>query len=139
MDLSLREGAMIDNMAQFINKSLLANEDSITAEDIERCHSIGKKVGTRKPQIIVKFASYLIKSKVFASKTKLKGHPDRVFLTEDLTSKNYSVIKSLLELRKARKISSCWTSNGKILAKLTTEGSNITDDIAQKLGVENDV
>ena len=34
MDLSLREGAMIDNMAQFINKSLLANEDSITAKDI---------------------------------------------------------------------------------------------------------
>ena len=35
MDLSLREGAMIDNMAQFSNKSLLANEDSITAKDIE--------------------------------------------------------------------------------------------------------
>ena len=143
MDLSLREGAMIDSMAQFINKSLLANEDSITAKDIERCHPIGRKVGTRKPQIIVKFASYQIKSKVFASKTKLKGHPDRVFLTEDLTSKNHSVIKSLLELRKARKISSFWTSNGKILAKVTPEGSivslNITDDIAQKLGVENDV
>ena len=143
MDLSLREGAMIDNMAQFINKSFLANEDSITAKDIERCHPIGRKVGTRKPQIIVKLASYQIKSKVFASKTKLKGHPDRVFLTEDLTSKNHSVIKSLLELRKARKISSFWTSNGKILAKVTPEGSivslNITDDIAQKLGVENDV
>ena len=80
---------------------------------------------------------------MFASKTKLKGNPDRVFLTEDLTSNNHSVIKSLLELRKARKISSFWTSNGKILAKVTPESSivslNITDDIAQKLGVENDV
>ena len=95
----LREGAMIDNMAQFINKSLLANEDSITAKDIERCHPIGRKVGTRKPQIIVKFASYQIKSKVFASKTKLKGHPDRVFLTEDLTSNQNLVRCSIFNIQ----------------------------------------
>ena len=64
-------------------------------------------------------------------------------LIADLTSKNHSVIKSLLELRKARKISSFWTSKWKILAKVTPESSivslNSTDDIAQKLGVENDL
>ena len=80
---------------------------------------------------------------MFANKTKLKGHPDRVFLTEDLTSKNHSVIKSLLELRKSKKINSFWTTNGKILAKVTPESTvvtlNIADDIAQKLGVDTNV
>ena len=41
-----------------------------------------KKRKGRKQQIIVKFSNYKIKSKVFASKTKLKGHSDRTFITE---------------------------------------------------------
>ena len=119
MDLSLKEGEMIHSMAGFINTTILANEENISDRDIERCHPISKKVGTRKPQIIVKFTSYKTRAKVYANKTKLKGHPDKTFLTEDLTSKNHSVIKSLLELRKAKRINSFWTSNGKILAKVT--------------------
>ena len=143
MDPSLKECDMIHSMTKFINKSLLDTGENISDRDIERCHPIGRKVGTRKPQIIVKFSSYKIRSKVFANKTKLKGHPDRVFLTEDLTSKNHSVIKSLLELRKSKKINSFWTTNGKILAKVTPESTvvtlNIADDIAQKLGVDTNV
>ena len=71
----------------------------------------------------------------------MKGHPDKTFLTEDLTSKNHSVIKSLLKLRKAKRINSFWTSNGKILAKVAPEAAlvtlDFTDDISQKLGIRD--
>ena len=141
MDLSLKEGEMIHSLVGFINNTILTNEEKISDNDIERCHPIGKKVGTRKPQIIVKFTSYKTRAKVFANKTKLKGHPNKTFLTEDLTSKNHTVIKSLLELRKAKRINSFWTSNGKILAKVSPEAAlvtlDFTDDISQKLGIRD--
>ena len=121
---------------------MLPNEEKITDRDIERCHPIGRKVRGRKQQIIVKFSNYKIKSKVFASKTKLKGHSDRTFITEDLTTLNHGVVKSLLELRKSAKINSFWTSNGKILVKKSQEASpislNIMDDISVKLGLSSD-
>ena len=68
--------------------------------DVERCHSIVRKVGGRTPQVIVKFSSFKTQTKTFANKTKLKGHSARTFVTEDLTTLNYRVVKSLLELKK---------------------------------------
>ena len=55
----------------------------------------------------------------------------------------YHLSYILLELRKSKKINSFWTTNGKILAKVTPESTvvtlNIADDIAQKLGVDTNV
>ena len=118
MDLSLKEGEMIHSMAGFIYTTILANEEKISERNIGRYHPIGKKVGTRKPQIIVKFTSYKTRARVCANKTKLKGHPDKTFLTEDLTSKNHSVIKSLLELRKAKRLNVYGQVMVKFLPKL---------------------
>lgn len=93
----------------------------------------------RQREIIVKFTSYRTKALIFANKTKLKGNPDKTFITEDLTAHNHSVIKSLLELKKAKQIDSFWTVNGNVLAKTTHESSPIrlrfTDDIPKKLGI----
>ena len=71
MDLSLKECEMIHSMAGNINDNILVNEENISDKDIEMCLFIGKTVGTRKPQIIVKFTSYKTRAKVFAYKTKL--------------------------------------------------------------------
>ena len=96
----------------------------------------------RKPQIIVKFSSYKTKSKGFSYKTMLKGQSDRTFVTEDPTTLNHQVVKSLLELRKSRKINSFLTSNGIILAKETKDTSpihlNLMDNILFKVGLSDD-
>ena len=52
MDLSLKEGEMIHSLVGFINNTILTNEEKISDNDIERCHPIGKKVGTRKPKLL---------------------------------------------------------------------------------------
>ena len=90
---------MIHEVVHFVNNNMLPNEEKITDRDIVRCQPIGRKVIGRRQQIIVKFSNK-IKSKVFASKTKLKGQSDRTFINEDLTTLNHGVVKSLLELRK---------------------------------------
>ena len=82
MDLSLKEGEMIHSMAGFINTTILANEEKISDRDIERRTLLVRKWGrTKKPKIIVKFTSYKTREKVYANKTKLRGHPDKTFLT----------------------------------------------------------
>ena len=142
VDTSQKEDDMIHAVVTFINNNMMQNGEKITDRDVERCHPIGRKVRGRKPQIIVKFSSYKTKSKVFSNKTMLKGHGDKTFVTEDLTTQNHQVVKSLLELRKSRKINSFWTSNGKILAKKAQDTSpiqlNFMDNIPSKLGLSDD-
>ena len=141
IDTSHKEEDMIHGVVRFINDNMMSNGEKINDQDVERCHPIGRKIRGRTPQVIVKFSSYKTKTKMFANKTKLKGHSDRTFVTEDLTNLNHGVVKSLLELRKSRKINSFWTSNGKILVKKTQETSpvviNFMDDIPFKLNLSD--
>ena len=65
-------------------------------------------------------------------KTKLKKNPAKIFLTEDLTKKNQSIIQKLVELRKNGDIDSFWTNDCKISAKtfefsIPARVSSITD------------
>ena len=52
---------------------------AVSSEDIERCHPL------RGGQTIVKFKCYKIKAAVYKAKSALKGNPDNIFITEDLT------------------------------------------------------
>ena len=59
------------------------NEDALLA-DLDRTHRIKKKDSSSKPRpVIVKFAQYNIREKVFKSKKKLKGK--NISITETLT------------------------------------------------------
>ena len=59
------------------------NEDVLLA-DLDRTHRIKKKDSSSKPRpVIVKFAQYNIREKVFKSKKKLKGK--NISITETLT------------------------------------------------------
>ena len=53
-------------------------------EDIGRSHVIGKPKD-EKSQVIVRFLSYRVREKVKNSKKELKRHPDKIFITENLT------------------------------------------------------
>jgi hypothetical protein len=80
-------------------------------EDIGRSHVIGKhKDG--KSQVIVRFLSYRVREKVYNSKKELKRHPDKIFITENLTQYRTNLVKALAELKYSRKIHAYWTTDG---------------------------
>ena len=74
-------------------------EIPIGEDDVERCYK-----GNR--PIIIKFKSYKFKAAVFHAKTKLKKNPDKIFVAEDLTKKNHSIVQKLVQLRKDTSIDS---------------------------------
>ena len=86
----------------------------ITADEIDRCHPLGN-------QVIVKFRYYKSKAAVFKAKSKLKDHPDKIFMTEDLTKTNHSIVQKLLQLRKSKQIHGFWTQDAKIYLKVSDD------------------
>lgn len=107
------EDGLTAEMIVIINK--LIPEAPISAEDIERCHPVGK---AEPKQILVKFARYKTKHQVYSAKKNLKNNKARIFMSEDLTKENHSLVKELLQLRKSSKIDSFWTTNGKVFYKM---------------------
>ena len=60
-------------------------QDEINIEDLDRTHRIGKVNNGKSRPIIVKFARYNVRKKVFHNKRKLKGK--NMSITESLTKK----------------------------------------------------
>ena len=50
-------------------------------------------------------------------KKNLKNNKDNIFITEDLTKFRQSIIKELNTQKKAKKLNSFWTFDGRIFAK----------------------
>lgn len=96
----------------------------LTKEDISRSHVIGK-TNNGKSQVIVRFISYRTREKVYGGKKKLKSHPDRLFITENLTEYRSNIVRALGKLKYNKKIDSYWTSDGRIYVKATTEGRKL--------------
>ena len=93
-------------------------EVPLDEDDIERCHVLSKANAKGNRPIIIKFKSYKSKAAVFHAKGKLKTNPNKIFITEDLTNKNYSIIQNLVQMRKEDSIDSFWTNDGKINVKV---------------------
>ena len=102
---------------QFLNRNVLRDSRPLQILDIERCHFVGKPIAGRPKQIIIKFAHYHDKRRVFAVKSNLKNNLSKDYVTEDLTSNNHSMVKQLLTMKKGNKIDSFWTSDGRVYAK----------------------
>lgn len=88
----------------------------IQKEDIGRSHVIGK-VRNGKSQVIVRFLSYRIREKVYSAKKRLKGDPDKIFITENLTTFRTNLVKELSDLKFNHNINAYWTNDGRIYAK----------------------
>ena len=89
---------------------------TVSINDIDRTHRIGKKVAGKTRPIIVKLARYNMRSKIFLNKKRLKGK--KISITESLTAKR---MKILNEAREKIGFTSVWTSDGKILYKCPTD------------------
>ena len=126
----------------YLNANVLRDDKPLQLKDIKRCHYIGRAKKDKPRQIIVKFSHYHDKQRVYAAKSNLKGNPFKTFMTEDLTSNNYSVVKQLLALKNVDKIDSFWTSNGRTLVKkdATSEPTRVSsqDSVLLKLQIETE-
>lgn len=83
--------------------------------EIDRSHRIGPKSHKKdKPRgIIVKFAQYNIRDKVYKAKKRLKGSTPKMHILESLTAKR---VKLLDDLRKKLKdkLAASWTQDGRL-------------------------
>ena len=121
--------------------SKLDLDSPVTPDQVDRVHRVGpKKVETTRA-ILIKFATYGVRKKVFQSKKNLKAKTRNVqvtnednsdnrsvddqntetdgsiYINEDLTKIRANLIWKARLLKKDKKISDCWTHDGTILIK----------------------
>ena len=89
---------------------------SITIDDIGRTHTIGK-IKEGKASIIVRFLSYRKRQQVYSNKKRLRNHPDKLNISENLTRQRFALILKLNKHRKRGDIDSYWTQDGRIIVK----------------------
>ncbi|KAK3105848.1 hypothetical protein FSP39_007085 [Pinctada imbricata] len=95
---------------------------TISEDDICRSHPIGEPNRHGKSQLIARFRNWKIKNNIFLNKKKLKGSSDKVFITEDLTPYRQSLMKYISAAKRDKRLSSFWTSDGRIFVKLSEGG-----------------
>ena len=88
---------------------------------IHTTHTIWKDHIDSRP-VIVRFSSDRVRDRVVRARTSLKPHNTErrdkpIFVNEDLTAKRSKLAFATRQLKRQRKITDCWTVNGKILVK----------------------
>ena len=94
----------------------LPEAESISSDDIDRCHPIGRLNKKNNRQIIVKFRSYKIKAKVYGARFNLSN----VYMSEDFTPSNQKIIDKLVQSKKAKKVKNFGRLMARYLLKLMT-------------------
>ena len=92
--------------------------------DIERAHRLGRKTDTIRPRaVIALFVSGKTRDRVYRSRATLKTHNHstdqhhNIFINEDLTTMRSNLAYATRTLKKSKRITDCWTFNGKIVIK----------------------
>lgn len=88
--------------------------------DIDRSHRVGKPGSKPHRDIIVKFATYRARERMFSKRSDLKGSDmDGVYVNEDLTKKRSKILFEARQMIKAEtpKLLGAWSSDGRILIK----------------------
>ena len=108
-----KEGNTDQQAIDFINDNLGIKLNKI---DMDRSHRIGRydKVKNKARPIIVKFAPYSVRGRVFHEKRKSKGTGKSI--TESLTTKRIGHIN---DSREKYAFNNVWSYDGKILYKIS--------------------
>lgn len=89
----------------------------------EHIVSINKITPAGKPAfLMVRMSSPDLKKKLYTQRTKLKNCSDRVYINEDLTKEEATIFKRARQQVKQGTLHSCWSSDGLIYAKTSTDG-----------------
>ena len=115
-----------DEKALSVINNLIGMNPPVERHQLERSHRLGRKNdGPGRPRtrpIIVRFAKEKIRDDVYRARTRLKvhnqEHKDRqIFVNEDLTSRRSKLAYETRQMKSSKKITDCWTYNGKVLVK----------------------
>ena len=95
--------------------------EEIEKDEIDRSQRLGapKNNGKSRP-IVIKFARYKTRCRIFKNKKKLKGKS--ISVTESLTKKYMEALK---KARKDHGFENVWSSEGKIFYKYVSKGNKI--------------
>ena len=134
-------GNLILSLDLFNKKMKL--DPPISAQAIDRIHRTGPVQGTKPRAILVKFATYQERQRVYRGRLNLKPHrrgavnsqtrtqdnstdieqtlPDpstrHIFINEDLTKKRATLLWRARKLKHDGRIHDCWSHDGRILIK----------------------
>lgn len=89
---------------------------------MERSHRVGRPRGSGRPRdIIVKFASYRTRRKVYSArnKTKVNGYQG-VFINEDITKPRSQLLFKARKMVKSNLLKNAWSSGDNILVRDST-------------------
>ena len=118
----LRIAGVPENEAADTDSFVLDLSRAIGAEialtDIERSHRVGRPSTGRTRDIIVKFASYRTRRKVYGARiaTKDSGYAG-IYINEDLTKPRNKLLLKARKMAKTNILKSAWSSDGNILVR----------------------
>lgn len=93
-------------------------DSEISLSDIDRSHRVGKPKVGRPRDIIIKFATYRARQKLYKQRTLLKDRGYMgVFLNEDLTKLRMDLLYKARVRVKSKFLKGAWSSDGTILVK----------------------
>ena len=111
-----------DNAENIIELGKLLNVN-LTQGDIYIVHRLNTKSKTEPHPIIVRFASYNAKNKLYKARSYLRNvtshdlRPGKIFFIENLTSWRTELFKEVKKVRKTYHNGKAWTVDGKIFFK----------------------
>ena len=112
----------------------------ITADEIDRVHRTGPmKEGATRP-VLVKFATYRTRHRVFSNKKTLKSKDNNaaktpVYINEDLTRRRANLLWKARSHVKNNHLRGCWSSDGTVLV-LNNYGKVIVIKTEQDLEIQ---
>ena len=103
----------------------------VTEDQFDRIHRVGPTANGQTRQILVKFATYRVRDRVFRSKRNLanvnksltensvkkEAKKASIFINEDLTKLRSNLLWRARVKKKAEEINECWSWDGTILIK----------------------
>ena len=89
----------------------------LSEADIDRSHLIGRQIGSKPRQLIVKFTSYRMRRSVYKARSAMKTTNNNVFINEDLTRVRNKLFYDARQLLKGKAVNSVWSSDGVIFIK----------------------
>lgn len=121
-----------DNAENVIELGKLLNVN-LTRGDIDIVHRLNTKSKTEPRPIIVRFASYNAKNKLYKARSYLRNvtshglGPGKIYINENLTSWRTELFKEVRKVRKKYHNGKAWTVDGKIFFKpeLTSKAQRI--------------
>lgn len=120
---------------ELINDTM-ALDPPLELQEVDRLHRVGKPDSQKPRGIIVKFATYRSRARVFNAKAALSGKlfgpaQKKVFINDDLTRQRSKLLYEARQLKKKRLIQDAWTREGTVLImdkfKKTTPLKSIKD------------